>query len=206
MKFGFFEICSREMDECGREPDGCCGYQYRHRMQPWAGQLSALYTYAQRLCAPFVFTTCCGGSMLLPDSKNDVLFIPIDGADTRWQTKIKDYHCFYVEKIADCNMKENSEFDNAALFCYNRNVLKLVELLSVDEWIVYGNSLDFCVNDTVIGLLNAGQMVTFLSDVLCGSSNGTEESRNRTLEKWRTLGAIERASGELLASSGFVIE
>jgi hypothetical protein len=199
MKIGFFETCSRELDEC-------TGYKYRPRMQPWTEPLNGLYGYAQKHGIPFVFTTCCSGNLLSPDSRKDVLFIPVDGANTEWKNRVKDFRLFYVEKITHHDPKVNSEQETYAPFCYNQNVRPLIESLSVDEWIVYGNGVDFCVNDTVTGLIKAGQKVTFLSDVLCKSAtgygnSGTEESTRETLAFWRALGAREYTSSAFLETA-----
>jgi hypothetical protein len=129
--------------------------------------------------------------------RDDVLFIPVDSGDSDWKTRINDHHVFYVEKATYHDPAKNTECNAFAPFTYNENVFELIDLLQADEWIVYGNGLELCMNDVVIGLLSAGQKVSFLSDVACGNWAsrgilGSEKSKAITFKKWEGLGATNR--------------
>jgi hypothetical protein len=79
-------------------------------------------------------------------------------------------------------------------FKQNNNLLPFFKLLDAHEWVVFGNGAAFCVYPAISCLLDAGQKVTVLSDVLIDSATGyTTESpaylRNTMLEDCANRGA-----------------
>ncbi len=90
------------------------------------------------------------------------------------------------------------------MFADNGNATALVKELNADEWVLFGNALDLCVDAAVRGVLAAGGNVTFLSDCMCSSAtgyglNGTEENRLATFARWREAGAKEQTLDAFLA-------
>lgn len=200
IKIGFFEVCARQLTE------DSTGYSYRPRVAPMARKLDELYELAKKSGAAFVFTTCCSGKMLMPDSRGEVLYIPISAEDTGWKSKVDGHRVFYIQKYNNHDMGCSIQAENYEPFLYNRNLLELVRLLDVEKWIVYGNGLDFCANDAVKGLLGAGCKVAFLSDVLASGAtgygnSGTLENRIATLQNWRDGGAVDMLSDELFRTA-----
>lgn len=200
-KLGFFDADSRELADDGT-------LDFRPRVRPIADKLNRLYEIVEKNNAVLVFNTCCSGKMLQIDSRKDVLFIPEDPDKTDWKEKIKDYKLFYLEKrkgfdpTADvlCNV-----FDP---FSDNRNGALLIKELDINEWVVFGNGLDFCVDNAVKSLLKAGCKVTFLENVMISSAtgygnSGTEESRKSTYENWIRMGACKRTLEQFLIEHKF---
>ncbi len=200
-KLGFFDADSRELAEDG-------SLDFRPRVRPIADKLNKLYSIVEMDQAVLVFNTCCSGKMLQPDSKDNVLFVPLDMSETNWKKKIKEYRLFYLEKRKSFNPVTDAGCNVIDAFSDNANGSLLIKELDVDEWVVFGNGLDFCVDNAVKSLLKHGCKVTFLSDVMISSAagygnSGTEESRKSTYENWIRMGAAGQTFERFLADHRF---
>lgn len=181
---GFFDVDSRELNASGD------GLSFRERVAPIEPQLQRLYSLAEARRAPLVFTACCSGRMLRPDSLPQVLQVPIDASQRQWEPRLSAHRLFYLEKNRDYNT-----------FNYNRNAARLLQALNVEEWVVFGNGFDMCIDTGVRGMLAAGQKVCFLSDVYVRGAPGyvvttpkgtfhtaTPENKARILADFQELG------------------
>lgn len=186
-KLGFFDADSRELAQDG-------SLDFRPRVRPIADKLNKLYSIVEKDHAVLVFNTCCSGKMLQPDSREDVLFVPLDTGIADWTEKIRDYRIFYLEKRKSFDPTADVRCNVFDAFSDNGNGAVLIKELGIEEWVVFGNGLDFCVDNAVKSLLKQGCKVTFLSDVMISSAtgygeSGTEKSRKSTYEKWIGMGA-----------------
>lgn len=206
----FFDVDCRDLDPTGAR------LQFRPRViEPLSEKLNALYKESTSMNIPLVFTTCCSGKMLQAGQMSGVLYIPCDAQKTEWQSHVKSHRLFYLQKHACGEPKANFACQAYDVFKYNHNAVSLVRMLQVDQWIVFGNGFDLCVNSTVRGLLNAGQRVHLLTDVLVPSARGygdcgTEENRLRILhelgELGVTMGSVEEISNFKFQISNRVVE
>ncbi|MFA5032082.1 MAG: hypothetical protein WC614_03580 [bacterium] len=202
---GFFESCSREVDDTGTK------LIFRPRVELLAEKFNKLYDVASKANIPFLFTICCGVRMLEKNILSDILFIPMCPKDDKWTKYVKDYRQFYIQKNATNGLKEkdlkkNDYFDT---FKHNSNAVKLVKMLNVSEWIVFGNSLgissNFCVNNSILSLIRMGQKVTLLTDVLIRSAKGydntgTEKNYSDLMNEFKELGVSMTTLEEFLKS------
>ena len=78
------------------------------------------------------------------------------------------------------------------MFQDNGNLVRLLQLLDLSNWVVFGNGMDLCVHCGASGVLKAGFDVTVLSDVLISSVNGTPESMLETLNCLKGAGATSQ--------------
>ena len=151
-----------------------------------------------------VFTTCCSGSMLRPESRDDILFIPLDPGQTSWKPVLSQKRLIYLQKKTYGVPKINFDCRAFEMFSDNGNASQLIRELAADEWILFGNGLDLCVNAAVTGVLLAGaRRVTFLRDCMCSSAKGygpygTEEHRDATFARWRKEGAGEQTLDQFI--------
>jgi len=196
-EIGFFDVDCRELNAAGT------GLGYRPRVEPIVPALEKLYARARELDAPEVFTTCCSGRMLREASLSEVLFVPMDPAQSGWTARVPAHRLFYLEK-ATCGVPaENYKQRTFDAFRYNRNAPRLFELLGARRWVVFGNGFDLCVNTTVRGLLGCGLAVHLIADVTVAAARGyddcgTEENRRRVLEDLAGLGATVGTLAEFL--------
>jgi nicotinamidase-related amidase len=137
------------------------GLQFRGRVQPLVERLDRLYALAEKRNVPLVFTTCCSGRMLDPDSLPEVLYVPLDAAEREWEERLRAHRLFYLAK--------NKQYD---MFRHNGNAVRLVQALGVREWVIFGNGFDMCIDCDIRALLAAGQKVCLLSDVYARSAPG----------------------------------
>ena len=133
-----------------------------------------------------------------------MLFVPMDAAETEWVEKIKDFRIFYLEKRKSFDPTADVLCNAFDAFSDNGNGSVLVKMLDIEEWVVFGNGLDFCVDNAVKSLLKQGCKVTFLSDAMISSAtgygnSGTGESRKSTFEKWINMGATGQTLEQFLA-------
>ena len=192
MKWGLFDVDCREMmlDH---------SLDFRPRVRPMGEKLNKIYELIQQNDAVLLFTTCCSGAMLQPDSRKDVLFVPMDEKMSSWQEQFSSYKQFYLEK-----KKSSPDLACLETFSYNKNATLLLDMLEVDEWIVFGNGLDLCVNHAMQHLLATKRPVTFLSDVMISSAkghgnSGTDENRDITFANWCAMGAVQETLENFLA-------
>ena len=207
-RFGFFDVDSRELNTART------GFQFRERVLPLADRLNRLYAVSEDRNYPLVFTTCCSGRMLQPDSLREVLVVPLDPAQKEWQERLRAYHLFCVQKKTFSEPKQNFGCRAFDMFKHNGNAARLVQTLGVEEWIVFGNGFDFCIDSAIAGLVAAGQKVCLLTDVYARGAkgypvstpqgeieSGGPENEVYLLGKFRQLGVRTATLDEFLASA-----
>ncbi|HWQ73449.1 MAG TPA: hypothetical protein VN370_14160 [Desulfitobacteriaceae bacterium] len=202
-KLGFFDADSRELGDSG-------SLIFRPRVRHIGDKLNRLYEIVAQGQAVLAFNTCCSGNMLMPDSREDILFIPMELNDTGWKGKVKDYRIFYLEKRKSFDPTADVLCNIFDLFSDNKNGALLIKELDINEWVVFGNGLDFCVDNAVKSLLRMGCKVTFLEDVMISSAagygnSGTEESRESTYRNWTGMGAVKRTLEQFLMEHEFYV-
>lgn len=186
-EIGFFDVDSREMDECGKE------LKLQDRMKPVAKKLNDLYDFAARFSLPFVFTTCCSGKFPETGSLDYVCRIPMDSNDSSWMKNAERYRYFYLQKKQYGNPRINSERCAYAFFKYNGNAMKLFKKLKMKKWVVFGNGFDLCVYHACLNLLKNGFKLVILEDAVVPAwgrkPTGTKENKKRILKELEGLGA-----------------
>ncbi|MBN1347620.1 MAG: isochorismatase family protein [Phycisphaerae bacterium] len=192
-RLGFFDVDCQEMNAT-RD-----GLALRPRVQPLAEAIARLHAAAEAIGAPLVFTTCCSGRMPQPGDLPGTLFIPLDAADRAWEHRVTAHRRFYLQKRTYGDPKVNGERRAFDMFQDNGNAERLVKAFAVDEWIVFGNAFDVCVDCCARGLLNAGQRVCLLTDVAALSVRGTRESLRAMVEHLSQRGARVSTMNELLS-------
>lgn len=202
-RYAFFDVDCLETSPSGF-------LRMRPRILPLKDKLRTIYGLVRDGGYPMVFTTCCSGGMLKPENRPDILFVPIDSSETEWKTRLPYQRLIYLEKKAYGDPKVNFACRAFDMFADNGNAALLVRELAVDEWIVFGNALDLCVDSAVTGILRAKGRVTFLSDCMCSSAtgyglHGTEENRLATFARWRDAGATEQTLERFLARTEAVV-
>jgi nicotinamidase-related amidase len=200
-KIGFFDTCSRELGEENF-------LDFRPRIRPIGDKLNKLYKYIKDNNHILIFTTCCGGNLLKQDSRDDTLFVPVCEMNSMWKEKLSEFNQIYLEKIGDNSPELKALGKNHEVFNENGNSSELLKLLGIKKWVVFGNSIDFCIDHTVKSLLKSGYDVIFLFDVMVSGAtghgiSGTEENKRRLFEEWCTLGAKRQSLDEFLEKIKF---
>ena len=206
-RFGLFDVDSRELNAAGN------GLQFRPRVEPLIDRLNRLYALSEQRRAPLVFTTCCSGRMLRPDSLSEVLFVPLDAGQRQWQARLHAHRLFCVEKKTRHDASANFTCRAYDMFQDNGNAAHLVRALDVGEWVVFGNGFDLCITSAVQGLLGAGQKVCLLSDVYVRGARGyyvptahgqvecgTPENLARIISEFQHLGVRMATLEQFLAA------
>jgi nicotinamidase-related amidase len=206
-RFGLFDVDSRELNAAGN------ALGFRPRVEPLRDRLDRLYALAEERGTPLVFTTCCSGRMLRPDSLPEVLVVPLGADQRQWETRMHAYRLFCLQKKAYKEAGANFSCRAYDMFRDNGNAARLMQTLDVNEWIVFGNGFDLCIYSGVRGLLAAGQRVCLLSDVYASGARGyyvptprgrfetgTPENHARILAEFRQLGVRTATLEQFLAS------
>jgi hypothetical protein len=145
---------------------------FRERVMPIASLLNSIYSYASRNNHPFVFSTCCSARTPSIEEMPHVLHIPAQINDSSWKNRLDDHSMFFIEKAITDHTQ--SDFLNKMYekFKQNQNLATFIDTLGVHEWVVFGNGAAFCVYPALMCLIDSGQKVTILSDVLIDSAPG----------------------------------
>ena len=196
-----FDVDCREFNAVGD------GLAFRPRVEPLADKLRALYDCAARHGLPLVFSTCWSGRMLQPDSLPGVLFVPLDPSRREWLDGLDAARLIYVEKRTYDKPGLNYACRAFDIFANSSNAARLALTLAVEEWVVFGNGFDLCVNGVVRGLLATGRKVRLLEDVTWASAEGygdhgetgTPTNRRRILDEMAALGVRLETGASFLA-------
>ncbi|QDU60424.1 hypothetical protein Pan216_12630 [Planctomycetes bacterium Pan216] len=181
---GFFDVDCREVNEERN------GFTIRPRAAPLAPRLERLYALARERSFPLVFCSCLGGRLLEEGDIPEVLYIPDKPERREWEQQISSHREFYLQKRRRGDPETNIALQAFDVLNTNANAARLFKLLDVEEWIVFGNGFNACVNSGARGLLKAGQRVCLLKDVtVMGAAKygGTEESRLRVIDELESL-------------------
>ena len=190
-EIGLFDVDSRELSEDGLE------LSFRPRVEPIIGQLDALYDFAYKHKLKLIFSTCCSGRFLQPDSLDYVLHIPLVGEDKSWLDKIDNYRYYYFAKRTYSNPRKNSEACLYDVFKHNHNGLELIKHLGVKKWVVFGNGFNFCVYNVCKHLLENKVSVIVLKDVVV-QGIGLNKDTDLEAEKNKILEELSLAGAEIL--------
>jgi hypothetical protein len=195
--FGLWEVDCRELSEDGET------LILRQRVEPLAAKLDELYGLARRCELTTVFTTCCSGRMPRNVDHGDFLFVPLQGNETGWESRVSDYPLIYLDKVTCGDPRLNFQCRAFDVFHGNRNAEKLLFLLDISNWIVFGNGFELCVASSIEGILGAGYRVQLITDVLAQSAGGyggfgTEESKARVIGELQAKGVTTLLLRELI--------
>ncbi|HTH40731.1 MAG TPA: hypothetical protein VL968_08065 [Rhodocyclaceae bacterium] len=159
---------------------------FRERVMPIVEKLDWLYEYSLAGRHPLLFSVCCSGRLPTEGEIPDMLSIPAEAGEA-WLPRVADHQLFLVEKArrgaggatGDTTGTIASPARGAAFvddmhdkFRLNTNLEKFIDLLAPEEWVVFGNGAAFCVHPVLSILMDAGQKVTILSDVMVDSAGG----------------------------------
>jgi nicotinamidase-related amidase len=198
---GLWEVDCRELSKDGRT------WVLRQRVQPLAAKLDRLNDFARKHELATVFTACCSARMPQRAGRDDFLFVPVSGNENGWESRLSDYSLIYLEKTTCGDPLLNFQYRAFDVFHGNHNAGRLLMLLDIPTWIVYGNGFELCVASAVEGILRAGCSVRLLTDILAQSAGGygdygTERSKARAIGQLGEKGAETLSLQELVQELG----
>lgn len=184
-QFAFFSICARQTYGYAEPP------KLRERAVSIADRLNLLYQFASDTGIRILSTQCIGGRPPAfgndAASANQVLrcdpSLP-NKAESLFSTASE----VLIERPSFGSPDENRQRHAPDPFHSNPNTESLVRELQVQEWIVFGVSLQACVTYAVDGLLRCDQNVTLLTDTVLPAAGPTETSVEQSLESMRNKG------------------
>jgi hypothetical protein len=194
---GLWEVDCRELSEDGET------LVLRQRVEPLEAKLDELHELARRCELTTVFTICCSGRMPQNADNSSFLFVPLQGNENNWESRVRDYPLIYLDKVSYGDPRLNFQTRAFDVFHGNRNAERLISLLDVSTWIVFGNGFELCTATSIEGILGTGCRVQLLTDVLAQSAGGygefgTEESKARVIGELRAKGAETLLLRELI--------
>ena len=181
------------------------GFGIRSRMQPMADQLDALYDFAKKQGLVMVFTHCCSSNPVKPGQHPDVLVVPMDPADQSWTTQLDRYRLINIEKHNATPLNRSFICRHFDAFQHNSNSSRLLQLLNIPRWILFGHGFDLCVDSAAKGIIAAGYQVHLLTDVIASSAPcygpyGTEDSKRSILAYLQKIGVTTGTVADLLTT------
>ena len=129
------------------------------------------------------------------------------GNEDGWESRLSDYSLIYLEKTTCGDPRLNYQYRAFDVFHGNHNAGRLLVLLDIPTWVVYGNGFELCVASAVEGILKAGRSVRLVTDVLAQNAGGyadygTERSKARAIVQLREKGAETLSLQELVQELG----
>jgi hypothetical protein len=179
-------------------------FSIRKRMEPKAEKLDRLYTFAKQHDLTMIFTQCCSAVKVSDDSPLGTVVVPLDTNDHFWVEKVKKARLINLEKRSDKgNITKSTICRYFDAFQHNPNALKLIEILNIPQWIIFGHGFDLCIDSSAKGLIVAERKVHYLTDVSAPSATGvgpygTEESGIAILEYLTKIGVTSGTLQEFI--------
>jgi hypothetical protein len=142
---------------------------------PISRKLNLLFTYIRNNNFTFTFSTCCSGRVPSEADMPDVIHIPSSHCQVDWEKQVDKNRVFFVEKAkTDIAQLKGPLFRDAMYgkFKNNANIQPFIKAIHAEEWVVTGNGAAYCVYPGIMSLLDAGQKITVLSNLLIDSAPG----------------------------------
>ncbi len=162
--FAIFDVDTRQAKAAG-------GWTYMPRTLPYRGDVERLLAQVSRHQVPLVITTCVRGNMLeksqFENLFDDTLFVPLEAKDTEWTTRCDQYRKFYIEKkFRREDFPNDKPYPPHEIFLYSINAHRLIDILNIDEWIVFGNAMEACGDLVISKLLEGGRRVIYIPELM----------------------------------------
>jgi len=176
----------------------------RGRVQPLAERLDGLYAFARRHDLVMVFTQCCSARVVAPHSHPEVLVVPLDPVDRDWMGEVGRFRLINIQKHNGAPLHESFMCRHFDMFQHNANARRLLQILDIPRWVVFGHGFDLCVDSAVKGIVSAGYRAHVLTDVIASSAAGygpygTPESKRLIMEYLIKIGVTTGTMDALLA-------
>ena len=131
-----------------------------------------------------VTSACVNAGLTAAHIPEEAIFVP----EHPWDGSLSGARQVFLAKKTLGSPEINIRSRAYDAFCANPNAAWVITELGIDQWVVFGTSVEFCIQATVEGLLDAGRRVTVLEDVLALGPGG-EEAAAKALEHFRARGA-----------------
>jgi len=169
---------------------------FRPRVAPFEARLAALLDYARTNDIVTVCTACVNAGPVQRVLPDDALFVPMD-ADVDWRACLDGHRTIWIEKRScgspEINVRQRA-FD---LFCANPHIADILGELGIPNYIVFGDSVGYCVRSTAEGLMRLGYRVTLVSDAI-GRGVDSEAACRQVIGSLQEMGAAVTTTDALL--------
>lgn len=171
------------------------GIVFRPRVEPIAPMLDRLLRFAREHDVLLVWTACVNAGPLRRFLGDDTLYVGLQKQGDLPPAALERHKAIYLEK-GPClrSPDENLRMRTYDLFHANPNAERILRRIEIPRWIVFGDSVGYCIRTTVEGLLRLGRRVTLLTDAI-GPGTLTEAGKDEALAALRAQGA-ELATAE----------
>jgi len=193
--FGLFNVDTQQPSDSHR----CL--VFRPRVEPIAEVLQRLLDFAAATDTPIVHTACVNAGPVEQVISDNTLFIPIDDDETRWGSRLARYKAVYLQKVSCGSPEENVRTRAYDIFHANPNTVGVLARMGITRWGVFGDSVRFCLQSTVRGLLSLGYDVTALADAI-GPGIDSEAVKTDILRQLARDGARVETVAEFLGRCG----
>jgi hypothetical protein len=169
----------------------------RPRMLPLAERLNALYAFARERAHPLLFSVCCSGQVPDPEAPG-IARIPAQDERAAAAVAAGNERLYYAEKVWTDHRRDTSAQAMFDKFARNGGLRAFVLAFGARHWVVFGNGAALCVQPAIRCLLDAGQPVTILADVLVDNAGPDAAGERRAM-----LANFAQEGTELLSFADF---
>jgi len=192
--YGFFDTDCLYWDEESQS------LMCKKRVQAISSNVYKLHEYAVKNNITTLFTTCCSARMPRKNEMDSIgiAYIPLDLSDSSWKNGVNKKQSFYIAKMAYGNPKMNYDKEASDMFKFNKNLPVLLDSLKIENWIVFGDAFELCVNYAVNGMLSRGYHVTVIEDMVSPKHGGNKATMQQALDELRGKGVQVKKLKDIL--------
>jgi len=187
-------------DVDSREPGSRPGQLvFRERVAVLVPQLEQLLQAARARGSVVVSTICIRRELQAADLPPDALYVDTEPAadDGELDRAAAASQNIVVHRESCGSSVQNIRHRAFDVFHANPNATRIVRAVGADRWVVFGDSLGYCLRSTVEGLLRHGQAVTVVKDVAGQGIDTPARAREILAELERAGATLERADAVL---------
>lgn len=189
---GFFEVDSREVSACGD------GLAYRLRVASFETRLGQLTRFARAGRIPVVCTPCVNAGPVGHALGEDVVFVSACNGGCPPAGSLRGLAEIWLERkncgSPECNYRAGAH----DIFSWNPNADVVLRALGIPKWVVFGDSVGYCLRATVIGLLRMGSEVTVVEDAV-GPGTLSDREAEAVLRELQARGARMATTDRIIA-------
>lgn len=174
----FFDVDSLELS-----PNGMT-YACHPNVSSISEELFETYSIISTLSAPLIFSVDVNRNTPGENNKRcDFLTLPASTTDNEWKKMVSYWYKFYVQR-EDCADKKQNE-----IFTNNKSVFDCVKMINPNEWIVFGNGVEYGVDKVICKLLELNKPIKFVSELIIPGVTEDKDQIESYYQKWVEKGA-----------------
>lgn len=191
-RIAYFDVCTREPSPSGD------GLTLRRRVNRIQDQLTRILRFAEANRQRVVSTPCLHASPIESVLPKTACFVTYEAETDSLKSDVEQAREIFLEKRGCGSAEDNMRCRAFDVFHANPNAARVIQWIDVPHWIVFGTSMEYCVQSAAESLLKKfGRTVTVLQDAVVNGPGGDDAKRE-------SLQWLESQGATLLSTDDFL--